>query len=256
MSIFVEDKRTDTVSSSNYEQNKSSTVAIDEHRGGKKKKNNIQRESGLSINLQRSESRNESDLEEIPQNEAGYVEEEIIVVEYSNLTSQRISLKQFIREIPEKKCSGILEKEFDDLPNGLLESYSDALENSNRKGNRYKGIYPYDYNRVKLVRTGANEDNDFVNASYIHGFNKEQAYIAAQGPFNPKTLEDFWTIIWQENTTKIVMLTSLCEGVKMKCLKYWPDTELNIGPYTIKLDKVDVFNHYVLRYLVVQYQVL
>ncbi|XP_062615730.1 uncharacterized protein LOC134277412, partial [Saccostrea cucullata] len=182
----------------------------------KKEKINIEGESVLAINLQRSESRNESDLEEIPQNEANYVEEEVVVVEYSNLTSQRVSLDQFIREIPDKKSSGILEKEYDDLPNGLLESYSDALKALNRKGNRYKGIYPYDHNRVKLVRdrTEENEDNDFFNASYIYGFNKEQAYIAAQGPFNPKTLEDFWTVIWQNNSTRIIMLTSLYEGDK------------------------------------------
>ncbi|XP_062621601.1 uncharacterized protein LOC134283159 [Saccostrea cucullata] len=220
-----------------------------------KEKSNKDQENDLALNLQRSESRNESDLEEIPQNEANYVEEEVVVVEYSNLTSQRVCLDQFIREMPEKKNSGILEKEFEDLPKGLLESYSDALKASNRKGNRYKGIYPYDYNRVKLDhRSEANEDGGFVNASYIHGFNREQAYIAVQGPFNPKTLEDFWTLIWQNDSTRIVMLTNLYEGDKMKCLKYWPDSELDIGPYTITLDKVDVFNNYVLRYLIVQYQ--
>ncbi|XP_062578187.1 uncharacterized protein LOC134240102 [Saccostrea cucullata] len=108
----------------------------------KKAKSNNEEENGLAVNLQRSESTNESELEEIPQNEADYVEEEVVVVEYSNLMSQRVSLEQFIRELPEKKCSGILEREFDDLPNGLLESYSDALKASNRKGSRYKGIYP------------------------------------------------------------------------------------------------------------------
>jgi hypothetical protein len=43
---------------------------------------------------------------------------------------------------------------------------------------------------------------------------------------------------------------------QMKCLKYWPDTELDIGPYVIKLDTVDEYDHYVLRYMVVQHQVL
>ncbi|XP_062621599.1 receptor-type tyrosine-protein phosphatase alpha-like [Saccostrea cucullata] len=205
-------------------------------------------------NLPRSESKNESELEEIPQNEAGYAEEEVIVVEYSNLTSQRVSKEQFIEEFPERKRNGTLQKEFNDLPSGLLESYSNALKISNRSGNRYKEIYPYDYNRVKLIRTEDNKDDDFVNASYIHGFVKERAYIAAQGPFNPKTLEDFWTVIWQNDSTRIVMLTSLYEGDKMKCLKYWPDTDLDIGPYTIRLDTVDVYDNYILRYLIVYCQ--
>ncbi|XP_056000214.1 uncharacterized protein LOC130048086 isoform X2 [Ostrea edulis] len=211
-------------------------------------------ENVFSVEFHRVESRTESELEEIHQNEVGDVEDEIITVEYSNLTSQRVSVDQFIRELPEKRSNGILEKEFDELPTGLLESYSNALKVSSRKGNRYKGIYPYDYNRVKLMRTYANENDDFVNASYIHGFNKERAYIAAQGPFNPKTLEDFWTMIWQNDVTRIVMLTNLYEGDRMKCLKYWPDTDLDIGQYTIRLDNVDVYDHYVLRYMVVHCQ--
>ncbi|XP_056001647.1 receptor-type tyrosine-protein phosphatase alpha-like [Ostrea edulis] len=214
----------------------------------------INEENVFSVELHGVESRNESELEEISQNEVGDVEDEIITVEYNNLTSQRVSIDQFIRELPEKRSNGILKKEFDELPTGLLESYSNALKVSSRKGNRYKGIYPYDYNRVKLMRTYANENDDFVNASYIHGFNKERAYIAAQGPFNPKTLEDFWTMIWQNDVTRIVMLTNLYEGDRMKCLKYWPDTDLDIGQYTIRLDNVDVYDHYVLRYMVVQCQ--
>ncbi|XP_061186795.1 tyrosine-protein phosphatase non-receptor type 7-like [Saccostrea echinata] len=220
-----------------------------------KLKSKTDKEIQLPVNLQRSESRNETELEELPQNEADYVEEEeTITVEYCNLTSQRVSIEQFLRELPEKRRTGTLEKEFYDLPNGLLESYSNALKTSSRNGNRYKGIYPYDYNRVKLIRAEPEKDDDFVNASYIHGFNKERAYIAAQGPFNPKTLEDFWTVIWQNDSTRIVMLTSLYEGDKMKCLKYWPDSELDIGPYTIRLDTVDVYDNYIMRYLLVQYQ--
>ncbi|XP_056000238.1 uncharacterized protein LOC125656056 isoform X2 [Ostrea edulis] len=211
-------------------------------------------ENVFSVEFHRVESRNESELEEIPQNEVGDVEDEIITVEYSNLTSQRVSIDQFISELPEKRSNGILEKDFDDLPTGLLESYSNALKASSRMGNRYKGIYPYDYNRVKLMRTYANENDDFVNASYIHGFNKEREYIAAQGPFNSKTLEDFWTMIWQNDVTRIVMLTNMYEGDRMKCLKYWPDTDLDIGQYTIRLDNVDVYDHYVLRYMVVHCQ--
>ncbi|XP_056001653.1 receptor-type tyrosine-protein phosphatase alpha-like [Ostrea edulis] len=185
----------------------------------------INEENVFSVELHGVESRNEYELEEIPQNEVGDVEDEIITVEYSNLTSQRVSIDQFIRELPEKRSNGILEKEFDELPTGLLESYSNALKASSRKGNRYKGIYPYDYNCVKLMRTYANENDDFVNASYIHN-----------------------------DVTRIVMLTNLYEGDRMKFLKYWPDTDLDIGQYTIRLDNVDVYDHYVLRYMVVHCQ--
>lgn len=35
-----------------------------------------------------------------------------------------------------------------------------------------------------------------------------------KGP-KQNTLNDFWTMIWQENVTQIVMLTNLKEGVKV-----------------------------------------
>lgn len=35
------------------------------------------------------------------------------------------------------------------------------------------------------------------------------------GPFNQKTLEDFWSIVWQNDSTKIVMLTNLYEEDKV-----------------------------------------
>lgn len=41
-----------------------------------------------------------------------------------------------------------------------------------------------------------------------------QALVYA-GPFNPKTLEDFWSIVWQNDSSKIVMLTNLYEGDKV-----------------------------------------
>uniref|UniRef100_A0A8W8M345 protein-tyrosine-phosphatase n=1 Tax=Magallana gigas TaxID=29159 RepID=A0A8W8M345_MAGGI len=210
-------------------------------------------DNDTNIELHREISTHESDLVEIVEDNPDDVEEEVITVEYNNLTSKRVSINKFLEDLPSRINNGALEGEFNDLPSGLLESYSNALKSFNRNKNRYKGIYPYDHNCVKLTR----DDDDtkgYVNASYIHGYGKEKAYIAAQGPFNPRTLEDFWGVFWQNDCTRIVMLTNLYEGNKMKCLKYWPDTELNIGPYTIELDGMDVFESYTVRYLTVKYQ--
>lgn len=35
------------------------------------------------------------------------------------------------------------------------------------------------------------------------------------GPFTSDTIEDFWTLIWQTDCTRIVMLTNLYEGEKV-----------------------------------------
>ena len=44
--------------------------------------------------------------------------------------------------------------------------------------NRVEHILPYDNNRVKLEGGGS----DYINASYIDGYNQKHAYIATQGP--------------------------------------------------------------------------
>ena len=50
------------------------------------------------------------ELEEIPQNETGDIAEEVITVEYMNLTSQRVPIGQFLQDLPKRKEEGILEK--------------------------------------------------------------------------------------------------------------------------------------------------
>nr|XP_039259559.1 uncharacterized protein LOC120336018 [Styela clava] len=85
--------------------------------------------------------------------------------------------------------------------------------------NRYKNILPYDSTRVVLSGEG---DKDYINASYIHGYETRNKFIASQGPL-PNTVNDFWRMVIEQKCTVIVMLTGLLERGKKKCEKYWPD---------------------------------
>ena len=56
---------------------------------------------------------------------------------------------------------------------------------------RYRNIWPFEHARVRLHRTGSQED-DYMNASYVQPLGTTKRYIATQGPL-PATFTDFWT---------------------------------------------------------------
>nr|CAG8534578.1 11994_t:CDS:10 [Entrophospora candida] len=101
-------------------------------------------------------------------------------------------------------------------------STSDALEPSVAKYNRYSDILPFNYNRVKLMRKRTGRTDDYINASYIKAPYDVKKYIVTQGP-TKNTVEDFWLMVWEQNSRVIVMLTKEQEKNTIKCEKYWPE---------------------------------
>ena len=56
-----------------------------------------------------------------------------------------------------------------------------------------------------------------VSQSELQGYHRRDAFITTQGPL-AKTVNDFWKMIWQQNSLSIVMLTSLEEDGKVYSL--------------------------------------
>jgi len=68
------------------------------------------------------------------------------------------------------------------------------------------------------------EGSDYINASFVKGdLLCGETYICTQGPLQ-NTINDFWRMVWEQDCNVIVMLTKEIENLKVKCARYWPDS--------------------------------
>ncbi|XP_073474238.1 receptor-type tyrosine-protein phosphatase kappa-like isoform X3 [Aquarana catesbeiana] len=126
-------------------------------------------------------------------------------------------------------------QEYQELPGGLMYLCSVGMSPVNQAKNRYKKVLPYDDSRVVL--RSSHSRSDYINASYIDGYKAPKFYIATQGPI-PETVSDFWSMVWQENSSVIVMLTGLEEQNKVKCEQYWPEQSQTYGDIIVTVQKI------------------
>ncbi len=75
--------------------------------------------------------------------------------------------------------------------------------------------------------------NGYINANFIDGVTHDKKYIACQAPLD-NTINDFWQMVWEQNSRVIVMLTPLKEAGRIKSAQYWPDLSGNYGHLTVQ----------------------
>ncbi|XP_055887198.1 receptor-type tyrosine-protein phosphatase alpha-like isoform X1 [Biomphalaria glabrata] len=174
-------------------------------------------------------SRTYCNIERIPENTAIYVSDLSLYIQ----SHEKTFLNEQYRKIPS--------------PQNVTTEVASREEYKAK--NRFKNICPYDHSRVHLKINTANHEGDYINASYIRGFNNEVTFIASQGP-NEATLKDFIRMLWEQHVDKVVMLTNLIEEGKVKCEKYWPDeTKMKLGDFKITLRSTQIFADYTIRML-------
>jgi protein tyrosine phosphatase len=141
-------------------------------------------------------------------------------------------LKRF-KNLNSGQILSILSQEFDliDKNSPVHSSNGAALQYDK---NRYKDVLPWDYNLVSLkesLNSGIELyfGQNYINASYIQPefsksiqeFDKKCSnIIATQGPL-PRTIQDFWTLVYNQDVTFIYNLTCEEEGGRSKCARYW-----------------------------------
>ncbi|XP_048833708.1 receptor-type tyrosine-protein phosphatase C-like isoform X4 [Brienomyrus brachyistius] len=156
-------------------------------------------------------------------------------------------LDAYKKKIANKGC--LFQAEFQSIPKVFSKfPIKEAMEPSNQNKNRYGDILPYDHNRVQLSSSA--DGSDYINASFIDGYNEPKKYIATQEPKN-ETMVDFWRMVWEQQSSIIVMVTRCEEGNRDKCAQYWPslDREAEIfEEFIVKIKGEDHFPDNIIRH--------
>ena len=112
-------------------------------------------------------------------------------------------------------------EEYKNLPQGKTGPWKAALKHDSKPNNHFDHILPYDHSRVVLK---GKPGSDYINASFIHGYNKQNAYIAAQSPYNIASMSDFWYMVFASKCSQIVFMAKLVEDGIVKSEQYWPES--------------------------------
>ncbi|XP_068115987.1 receptor-type tyrosine-protein phosphatase beta-like [Hyperolius riggenbachi] len=168
-------------------------------------------------------------------------------------TPQALTTASFIRHFDNQKADSNLgfSEEFEKLGRVGTRMPKTAAEHpDNREKNRYTNVLPYDTSRVTLHHNG-DSTGDYINANFIPGYNSTKEFIAAQGPL-PRTVTDFWRMIWEKEVRVIIMLTKCVEVGRVKCEEYWPSSSSKMyGNLSVSMTSENVDPDWTIRDFIV-----
>ncbi|CAH1784819.1 unnamed protein product [Owenia fusiformis] len=132
-------------------------------------------------------------------------------------------LHEYLQALTEGGDESLLTKQFKLVTSFSPKDYQvvSANKSYNTKKNRNMNILPVELNRVKLTARPGEEGSDYINATYLEGYNNIKEFIVTQHPMQ-STIEDFWRLVWDQNCAIIVLL-SKHEGDEFP--QFWPDRD-------------------------------
>ncbi|KAH9504980.1 hypothetical protein Btru_061323 [Bulinus truncatus] len=169
-------------------------------------------------------------------------------------TSTTLGFDYLMTSLARLELNGDVSKEYSKLPPPHSFPCQVGKTEKVTKKNRFKDIVPYDHNRVILCPQSStliddmDENADYINASFIRSYINNDGYIATQGPMLG-TVEDFWSMVWSENSRLIAMMCRLVEKCQNQSYKYWPEVGecLDVDDVIIKTDLEDDRGTHVIR---------
>ncbi|XP_069092760.1 tyrosine-protein phosphatase non-receptor type 9-like isoform X3 [Pleurodeles waltl] len=147
-----------------------------------------------------------------------------------------MTIAELVQYIKRHKKKGICQEYEEIRKEPPVGSFDISKKPYNQIKNRYSDVLCLDQSRVKIGPVEGDQTTDYINASFMDGYKRKNAYIATQGPL-PKTFDDFWRMVWEQNVLVIVMTTRVVERGRIKCGQYWP---LDAG-------KSEDFGHFIVR---------
>jgi protein tyrosine phosphatase len=163
----------------------------------------------------------------------------------------KVKIQRLSKIIPGKGISGFQEQfqlldQVSHKPDE--EDYTDANEHYNRNKNRYPDRLPCNMSRARL-RPTAEDGSDYINATFIDGYKRRNAYIATQGPLQT-TVGDIWRMMWEFKSKVMVMLCNFTEEGHQACHPFWPSNEgesAKYGKMTVTLQSETQYDNFYTR---------
>ncbi|KAG0423774.1 hypothetical protein HPB47_000466 [Ixodes persulcatus] len=107
-----------------------------------------------------------------------------------------------------------------------------AVKPCNKAKNRSLNLIPIESHRVHITPKPGIDGSDYINATFLQGFNRLREFIVTQHPLMD-TMADFWQMVWDHNSQTIVVLSVVDEKEHPQ---FWPDTdeEQDYGSFKVK----------------------
>ncbi|XP_044582933.1 tyrosine-protein phosphatase non-receptor type 9-like [Cotesia glomerata] len=154
-----------------------------------------------------------------------------------------LSISEYIERAKNPKSLDIIFQEYMNIMNTVIQGTCDNFNLPKNKRKNRSPDYPcWDISRVVLK---SNNGSDYINANYMSGFDGGRKFIVTQEPI-PTTFDDFWSMVWQENSRIIVMLNGTKQESQPTSLRYFCVTQdhTTVKQFIIKQQSTRRKSHY------------